>query len=66
MMKIYRLPTCPHCGEADTFALPEADVKAWQDGRLIQEVFYYLTPGERERMISGIHPQCWDAVFQDD
>ena len=29
----------------------------------IQDIFPYLTPAERELLISGICPECWDKLF---
>ena len=34
--------------------------------RLIQEVFPYLTPSERELLISNTCDTCWNAMFPDE
>lgn len=50
---------CPFCGEYHEVKVSEADYAAWQGGDLAQDVFPYLTPAEREILISGICPKCW-------
>lgn len=58
------IKNCPFCGKAHEVMVYEDDFDAWQNGDLFaQEAFPYLTAGEREILISGICPQCWDNVF---
>ena len=52
--------TCPFCGHANEVAVNEADYWDWQDGALIQDAFPYLSADEREMLISGICPACWE------
>lgn len=56
---------CPFCGHANFVEVNESDYWDWQDGELVQRAFPYLTPDEREMLISGICPKCWDATFGD-
>jgi hypothetical protein len=37
-----------------------------ENGELIQYAFPTLSAGMREQIISGTHPDCWDAMFADD
>ena len=37
----------------------------WEKGGLIQDIFPYLTPEEREFIKTGITPDEWDAMFGD-
>ena len=55
--------TCPFCGEEHEVLVNEADYYAWQDGELAQNAFPYLSADEREMLISGICPDCWDGMF---
>jgi hypothetical protein len=34
----------------------------WQSGTLIQDAFPHLTDGQREFLISGMCPGCWDEL----
>lgn len=54
---------CPFCGHANFVEVNEVDYWDWQDGALAQDTFPYLSADEREMLISGICPTCWDIVF---
>jgi len=41
-----------------------ADYDAWQKGKLIQNAMPYLTPSEREFLMTGITAEEWDNVFK--
>ena len=57
---------CPFCGEMHEVPVNEDDYWDWQDGTSVQDAFPYLTADEREMLISGICPKCWDKTFGDD
>ena len=54
---------CPCCGEANFIEANESDYWDWKDGALVQDAFPYLTPNEREALISGLCPWCWEQTF---
>lgn len=54
---------CPFCGRANEVEVNEMDYLDWQDGVLVQDAFPYLSANEREMLISGICPTCWDSTF---
>jgi len=61
---MYTIETiCPFCGKRHTVQVHPADYHAWEDGTLVQEAFPYLSASERELLISGICPTCWDNMF---
>lgn len=56
--------TCPFCGKTTPVQIRRvADYDAWQNGTLAQDAFPYLSADEREMLISGICPTCWDNMF---
>jgi len=55
---------CPFCGKAHDVLVNEIDYLDWQDGKLAQDAFPYLSADEREMLISGICPTCWDGMFE--
>ena len=58
--------TCPLC-HCDTYLQVDAEEYAlWQAGELIQVAMPDLTADEREMLISGICPECWDSLFSDE
>lgn len=54
---------CPICGHGNFVDVNEADYDDWSDGMLASVAFPYLTPSEREMLISGICPTCWAQLF---
>ena len=54
---------CPFCGHAHEVEVNEMDYWDWQDGELAQNAFPYLSADEREMLISGICPDCWERTF---
>jgi hypothetical protein len=55
---------CKTCKKVYTLALNPRDVAAYeQSNALIQSIFTYLTPGERELIISRTCETCFDQMF---
>jgi hypothetical protein len=54
---------CVSCLNIQTILVDMSDVRTWQEGELIQNAIPYLTAGERELMISGMCPICWNDTF---
>lgn len=57
------ITVCPFCGKANEVFVNEMDYLDWCDGKLAQHAFPYLSADEREMLISGICPTCWDDMF---
>ena len=55
---------CPFCGRSHEVEVNDMDYLDWQDGELVQDAFPYLSAGERELLVSGICPTCWDKMFK--
>lgn len=55
---------CPLCGRAEDVIVDFYDFQRWLNKEaLIQDAFPYLSAHDRERMITGICPSCWNAQF---
>jgi hypothetical protein len=55
---------CKYCDYEELLNVPESDYNAWAgNGVAIQEVFDYLSAGQRELMVSGTCDTCWDKFF---
>ena len=61
--KIVLVTECPFCGCENSITVNEADYRSWRDGELAQIAFPYLSANDREMLISGICPTCWDEMF---
>ena len=57
---------CPLCGHVSVVKVNAPDYIDWQNGNLAQSCFSYLTPSEREILISGLCSECQDDVFGSD
>lgn len=56
---------CPHCDRLTELDVPDAGFRAWLDGELIQDALPMLTDDEREVLMTGICPTCWDALYEE-
>lgn len=56
-------PPCHGHGDTATFSVPVSAVTAWWAGEFIQDAFPMLTADEREWLMSGYCPRCWDEMF---
>jgi hypothetical protein len=55
-------PNCLECGEGSVVEVDPWQYKAWRDGTLIQVAFPDMSIADRELLISGTHPECWDKM----
>ncbi len=56
-------PQCMHCGNYGLMEVRESIADAIDRGELIQDAAPDLAPPLREQLKSGIHPECWAAMF---
>lgn len=56
--------TCMHCNEETEFCLSEDEYQRLIiNNEYVQDVFPLLGKEDREVMISGTHPKCWNEMF---
>ena len=68
-MKVAKVLVRKYCHHCETYSEIELDEKRyleWQNGELIQRVFPEMSADEREILISGTHPKCWNEMFGDE
>lgn len=55
---------CMHCHKASSIVVDVDQYAAWTvGGMLTQEAFPDLSDDQRELLISGTHPACWEQMF---
>lgn len=54
---------CNHCDHSEDITFGFDDYTRWKDGEVIQHAMDYLTPDEREMIISGTCGKCFDEFF---
>jgi hypothetical protein len=57
---------CTVCGQYEVWNLDRQAVTSWQEGENIQNAFPDMNAGDREILISGTHPACWDKLFPEE
>jgi|TARA_R100001510_G_C7543684_1_gene130193 hypothetical protein len=57
------LTSCPMCGGLETVVVNIDGFQAWKGGALIQDALPELDRDTRELLITGMHSECWDAMF---
>lgn len=57
---------CIHCGAQHNFTISMSDYdKLFYKFHFMQDVFPELEISQRETMISGTCPSCWEEIFAD-
>ena len=55
---------CLQCGVVYSIILNKQDLVDWTSGdKYIQDIFHYLSPNERELLISNTCGSCFDKMF---
>ena len=62
LVKVQTKP-CICCHETGLITVDYAQYIKWQEGMLVQQAFPDLSASEREMLITGTHPKCWDKMF---
>lgn len=58
---------CPWCGTPSSVVVPEDLYYVWEEQGDSEKVFgLTLTASEREIILTGFHPECWDECFYED
>jgi len=63
---IFHCRPCSVCGNSSEIQVVESDLKRWQGGEHVQNVFPWMSADDRELLISGTHPACWDDMWRED
>lgn len=56
---------CPHCKRKFSHTISEEQYKQLIAGVDLMMIFPDMGADEREMFITGICPECWDAIFAD-
>ena len=58
---------CLHCGEDNNIYVEPTDYLDWSTkARFVQSIWPTISAEEREIVISGTHPACWNEMWPDD
>lgn len=58
---------CPKCAQYHSVYVERSDYWRWvRSHEHVQDIFSYLTAPEREIILTGICPKCWDEIFKEE
>lgn len=57
---------CPECQRTNEVEVKVEDYVSWRNGMHIQHAFPYLNSDDREVLMTGICPECWDTLYLND
>jgi len=63
---VVETPTCFHCGKTGIIEVEAQSMFYYRQGWLIQDAFTDISSDLREQMISGSHPECFEAMFKEE
>lgn len=56
--------SCFHCGNETFFEITYKQYEDWVlNNKYVQDVFPEMNKEDREVLISGTHPKCWEEMF---
>ena len=58
-----RTSACVVCRKSSVVPVVESDFRSWQAGALVQQAFPEMPVDQRELLVTGTHPECWDAMW---
>lgn len=56
---------CPFCFKVSVLELTTKEASDWLDGEYVQNALSGHNKDDRELLISGICPKCWDTEFDE-
>lgn len=59
-------PRCIVCDHGGVMTIRKQAYEDWQNGTFIQDAFPELSPGQREQLMTGIHPTCFTTFGEED
>lgn len=62
----YVTPRCIICGNTSVLMLDSEGLEQFKRGVFVQKAFPKLNPSEREHVLTGTHPACWNKVMGDE
>ena len=66
MLVSYTTPPCMGCDQSSVVPLEDDKYARWKLGAFIQQVWPEKSDEERELIMTGTHPACWNEMFSDE
>lgn len=59
-------PACLGCDDTAVFVMTEEEHARYRAGEHVQRIFPHWSPEDRERLISGTCPSCWEEMWAEE
>lgn len=59
-------PACLGCGDWKIVVMTQDQLQRWRKGEPLQDVFPDWSPEDRQRLISGTCPSCWEEMWAEE
>lgn len=59
-------PACLGCGDTAVFVMTVEQHVRYRAGEHVQRIFPHWSPEDRERLISGTCPSCWEEMWAEE
>ena len=59
-------PACLGCDDTTVFVMTEEEHARYRAGEHVQRIFPHWSPEDRERLISGTCPICWEEMWAEE
>lgn len=56
-------PRCFHCGQKGSLTVQKSQLDAYLAGAYVQDAFVGMNADDREQIMTGMHPACWDEMM---
>lgn len=56
--------TCPLCHGTKVIEVTDGSWRMYAEGAFAQDAFSYLSVDDRERLMTGICPACWERMHE--
>ena len=63
---IVKTKPCIGCLKVSEVEVSDSGFHEWHGGAHVQDAFPELSSDDREMLISGTCPKCWDEIFADE
>ena len=63
MMTLYATRRCPVCHKTGSIMVDESELLQYLRGNYVRDSFKTMSAPLREQIITGTHPECWQAMF---
>lgn len=65
IFEVHTIP-CMGCGSSTTFTMSEEQFNRFRAGEHAQRIFPAWSPEDRELLISGTCPSCWEEMWAEE